>query len=137
MKISEIRADYYEASGKVSDLVRNLDFAGIGVVWIFTVGKDSGGIHFSYFLLFPLLLFVASLGCDLLQYVYKTTLLNLLNRHFWKKYHDNDKEVDFSDRWNWPTEVFFWLKTAFVVAAYGLLVMFILWQVIQGQIGDS
>ena len=137
MKISEINNDYLEASGKVSDLVRQFDFAGIGVIWIFTVGKDSGGIHFSKYLLLPLLCFVLSLALDLAQYIYKTIVLGFLNRHYFKKYQDNDKEVSFSGYFNWPTITFFTMKTAFAALGYLLLIIFISLKFIQGEIGGS
>ena len=70
MKIHEIRDAYYEASGTVSDISRQLAFAGIAVIWVLKVGDGSGGIPFSSELVIPLYCFVSALGLDLLQYVY-------------------------------------------------------------------
>jgi hypothetical protein len=137
MKIATIRDDYHEASAKVSDLVRQLDFAGIGVVWIFTVGKDDVGIGFSFFLLLPLGSFVLSLAFDLVQYVYKSVLLEVLNSHFWAKFHDDEKDVSFSARWNWPTRACFYIKTGLVVIGYVLLLLFIFWRLIQHYVSTN
>ena len=44
MKISKLREDYSKASAKVSELVRQLSFAGIAVIWILRTGEHAGGI---------------------------------------------------------------------------------------------
>jgi len=126
MKIKEIKAEYYEASGKVSDLVRQLDFAGIAVIWIFKIGKDeAAGIHFSKALLWPLALLVLSLACDLLQYVYKSAFFGIFNHRSWKKFHDEEKNVRYPDEANLPTNAFFWLKTILTGIAFGFLLTFL------------
>jgi hypothetical protein len=63
VKIAELRDTYYEATDKVSELVRQLSFAGIAVVWILRTGDHTGGVTYSSELLRPLVLFVASLSC--------------------------------------------------------------------------
>lgn len=35
MKLQDVRSTYYELSGKTSDLVRQLGFAGIALIWLF------------------------------------------------------------------------------------------------------
>jgi hypothetical protein len=124
IKISEIKKDYYEASSKLSDIVRQLDFAGIAIYWLIRVGKDTGGITYSSSLRWPLALFIASLTFDLFQYLYKSLMLGLSNTYFYRQYKNEEKEVYWSGKRNWPTNVFFWGKALFVVAAYLLLLMF-------------
>jgi hypothetical protein len=41
MKLQKARDTYYEYSGKLSDITRQLSFAGIAIVWIFRAG-DKG-----------------------------------------------------------------------------------------------
>lgn len=40
MKLEEIRKSYEDLSGRLSSVVRQVNFAGIAIVWIF-VGKES------------------------------------------------------------------------------------------------
>jgi hypothetical protein len=123
MKISQLKEDYSKASGKVSELVRQLSFAGIAVIWTLRIGE--GDIKYSSDLLLPLALFVASLAFDLLHYIYKTIVTGSLNWCAWRKYKDNEKDVPYSGKWNWPTNVFFWLKATLVIFAYYYLLSFI------------
>ena len=125
MKISELRDAYYDASGTVSDLVRKLALAGIGVIWIFRVGDKTGGITYFDAMLWPLGLFVGSLAADFLQYLYKTVVWGSLNHYYWLKHKDNDKEIRISEKWNWPAIVLFWSKSLLTIIAYGLLLRFI------------
>lgn len=78
MKVQDALDCYYESSGKVSELTRQLALAGIAVVWIFRVGTDHAP-KFPKELLYALLFFVLTLAVDLLQYLYKTLL--------WGRYH--------------------------------------------------
>ncbi len=125
MKVHEFRDAYYEASGVVSSISRQLSFAGIAVIWLLRVGTNSGGIPFSSELLVPLYCFVSALGMDLLQYVYKTAVWGVLNHYHWRKHSDNDAEVDVSPKVNWPTNVFFWGKVALLGYGYWELLAFI------------
>jgi hypothetical protein len=125
MKIREVRDYYEEATDKASELVRSLSFAGIAVVWVLRTSEYSAGINYSNELLRPLVFFVTSLSCDLLQYLYKSIVWGSLNWHYWDKYHDNEKDVRPSRKWNWPTLMFFWAKAGFVVVAYACLLTFI------------
>jgi hypothetical protein len=125
MKVSELRDTYYDATDKVSELVRHLSFAGIAVIWILKTGEHSGGLNYSHKLLWILILFVASLSCDVLQYVYKSIVWGSLNRHYWNIHHDNEADVRPSRKWNWVSIVLFWSKTVLVIVAYAFLMTFI------------
>jgi hypothetical protein len=126
VKISEIRDTYLKSSDGVSERVRQLAFAGIAVIWIFRVGEKSGGITYSREMLWPLGLFVASLACDLLHYLYKTLVAGYLNSHYYAKYGDNDKDVFVSPRWGLGAEFFFWMKTLLVIVGYGFLLRLVI-----------
>lgn len=71
MTLKEIREDYVRYSTNVSNICRNLCFAGIGVVWIFKVTNTT---TIPTQLYFPLLLFIVALGLDLLQYFVQTII---------------------------------------------------------------
>ncbi|SRR5260370_6371669 len=125
MKVGELRDAYEEATDKVSELVRQLSLAGIAVVWVLRTGEHSGGIKYSDELLRPLILFVASLSCDLLQYMYKSVVWDYLNQHYWNIHHDNEVDVRVSKRWNWVPKILFWSKALLVIVAYACLLNFI------------
>jgi uncharacterized membrane protein len=88
-------------------------------------GEHAGGIKYSEELFLPLALFVASLACDLSHYLYKTAVTGALNFYFWRKYKNDDEDVPYSGKWNWPTLGLFWLKAGLVVVAYAYLFNFI------------
>lgn len=71
MSIKEIREDFVRYSAKVSDLCRNLSFAGIGIIWIFKI-ENTTKIPQPLYL--PLFLFIIVLGLDLLQYISQTAI---------------------------------------------------------------
>lgn len=70
-KLSDYKATYEEASGKVSDLTRQMALAGIAIVWIFRQPDVQANIICKE-LIPPLLFFITSLTFDILQYIYKT-----------------------------------------------------------------
>ena len=76
MKIRKIREDFEANTKTVSDLVRQLAFAGIAVIWVIRTGDNAGGIRYSLEPLFSsLLLFVVALACDFAQYALKVLTL--------------------------------------------------------------
>ena len=125
MKISELRDGYYDAAQKVSERVRQLSLAGIGVIWILRVGEHAGRVAFSKVLLWPLGIFVAGLGLDFVQYIYKSIVWGSLNTYYWRKYGDNDKNVVISGKWNWATLFFFWSKAALTAIGFAILLTYI------------
>lgn len=87
MTLKDAREAYYDYSGKLSEITRQLSFAGIAVVWIFRTGdKTAAGIGWSHFLLWPLGSFVIALVADVLHYSYATVA--------WGSYH-SCKEKEF------------------------------------------
>jgi len=131
MKLSGVRQAYYDSSAKASDIIRNLNFAGIAVVWIIKKGKDNGDVSFSPFLYWPLIIFVISLLFDSLQYIYKSLVFSFYARHKEKEFFDlkrpNPDEEDIPlPRWfNWPSLFFFWGKISVNQIGYILLIIFI------------
>jgi hypothetical protein len=80
VKIATIKATFEESSGIVSELVRKLAFAGIGIIWILRISGERGeAVRFPSALITPLLALVTGLGFDLLQYVSKTAVSWALN----------------------------------------------------------
>jgi hypothetical protein len=123
MKLKDARDNYYVSSGKLSDVVRQLSFAGIAVIWIFRVGDKPGGIAYSTELLIPMACFVMSLGLDFLQYFYASTAWSRFHRY--KELSGVDNNEDFkAPAWlNVPTLIFFYSKAVLIFGGYIFLLM--------------
>ena len=130
MILSKARDAYYTATRSASDGARQLSFAGIGVIWVFTIGKESG-IQLPPALFNALWLFVLSLAFDLLHYYVKGVL--------WGRYaRENELETvdgklvvrkdeaeirDPDEKINWPTNFFYHSKIILVILGYVLLII--------------
>lgn len=124
MKLLTLRETYYEASGKVSDLVRQLSFAGIGLIWIFKY-DDGDEVGLPTALLIPGFFIVLALVLDLLQYIYRTIA--------WAVYHwlkerakfPEDEDFKAPARINYPTNTLFGLKILAIIIAYFFLLKYL------------
>ncbi len=131
MKLDEALEHYLDYSARVSEVTRNLSFAGIAVVWIFhsndvpvpkvpvaTVPEE---------LLLPLCLFAISLGFDLLQNVFGTALWYIVfkgNEHKATDAEDNP-DIAYPGCWVVLIHIAFWVKVSLVLVAYALLATFL------------
>lgn len=132
MKLKDIRDDYYSFSKKLSDITRQLSFAGIAVIWTLRLGEgDSSGIIYEKSLLIPLATFVLVLALDFLHYFWATLATRMVNNHLWKLYHDNEKKVDFPSWINRITEGFFFSKVILYAIGQGILIYY-LFRLIEG-----
>jgi hypothetical protein len=118
-KIEEAR-DYF--TGELSKAVRQLDLAGLGILWIIRVGgKDAAGIVFDKFLLWPMLGLALSLLCDFCHYAYGSFI--------WDQQAQLGSESTMhrkeSLRLGKVGRFFFWAKTVLCGAAFVLLTGYI------------
>lgn len=67
MKFTQIREEYYIHTAKASDVMRQLTYAGLGVIWIFKAGSALPIVPRS--MVPAALSFVLALVSDLLQYL--------------------------------------------------------------------
>ena len=126
MKLSDYRQEYYGYSSKLSEITRQLNFAGIAIIWIFRVGdKNGGGIPFAPSLLWVLYLFAVSLAFDLGHYIYATAAWGLFCRRKEKAGVKEDKVLKAPIKINWPTLGFFWGKVCLNVVGYLALIVYI------------
>lgn len=125
MKLSQYKKDYHEFSGKASDVTRQLAFAGVAVIWIFKIG-GAYKPQIPTPLLMPLALLVSTLAFDLLQYVVSAIIWGIFYRYNESKLKNlSEDPMLFASRYlNWPGILFFFLKIATVIIAYGLLIRF-------------
>lgn len=120
MNLKDAREFYYLNSGKTSDLVRQLGFAGIAVIWIFK-SEVQGVPKIPQTLLFPLSLIVVGLALDLLQYAVATSIWGIFHRSKEKSGISEDASFVAPRQFNWPALVFFVLKVISIAVAYVLL----------------
>ena len=125
MKLERMLGAYDDASGKVSDLTRQLCFAAIAVVWIFKK-ENNGSYQINPLLLWVAITSVAALSADFLQYIYCTLLFGIVHRHNEKQKKDKEHEFRFPPKFNWPTLAFFWLKVSLAISAYAILLTYLL-----------
>ena len=72
MKLSEIRKAYEDLTGKLSDINRQLCFAGFAIIWIFN--KTKGDIAVPEELYLPTFLLCCSIFSDILQYAISSVI---------------------------------------------------------------
>ncbi len=114
--LKEARADYYFFSGKLSDVVRQLSLAGIGIVWILRVGRDTNGVFkFEAPMANALSAFCLALLLDLLQYASAAAIWGFYCRYKEKRGGAQDGQLFPSPKMNWPALGCFWGKAFFCV----------------------
>jgi hypothetical protein len=123
MKLSKWLETYQWFSAKLSDVNRQLAFAGIALVWAFRLdAKPVPGIPKELFLAVSLL--VLGLALDLLHYAYSTAVWG-----FFHRYHEarstGDPDIEAPRCLNWPPLVIAWGKVAAVAAAYVCILFYI------------
>ena len=127
MKISDYKSIYENASGKLSDINRNIALAGIALIWIFT--KTDTQTIIPKELILPAIFLIISLTCDILQYVYKTIVWAIVFRCREKEIQKNklekDKDFKHSPTLNIVTWIFFGIKIGLVLLAYCLILKFL------------
>ncbi|MEN3370901.1 MAG: hypothetical protein V7609_3044 [Verrucomicrobiota bacterium] len=129
MKLSDARQAYYDYSARLSDISRQLNLAGIAVIWIFKT-TTVAGIPFSVFLLWPLAFHVLGLAFDVLQYAYASAAWGIFHRRREKSGIKEDEHFGAPSAINIPTNIFFWGKTVATVVAYTLALFYISTQLV-------
>lgn len=122
LKFAQDRYSYY--SGKLSDIVRQLGFAGIALVWLFR-SEVAGQWYVSAPLVLVATVLVAALALDFLQYVSGALAWGIFHRQKEKAKTKHDEEFE-APRWiNWPAICFFWAKVSAIAIAYALMFRFL------------
>ncbi len=118
-------------SGTASEISRSLALGGIALIWLFKKPNQEI-VAIDTKAMWPLFLFVFSLGLDLLQYVYGATGYDIFYSTRFKKW-DNlsqpDEEVKDIRSPNaiiWPLRILFYVKIGVMFTAYVLLFGFLL-----------
>lgn len=117
MKLSEIRTAYEDLSGKLSDINRQLCFAGFAVIWIFNKSKENIAVPEDLYL--PALLLCGSIFFDILQYTFSS--LSWYGYYLYKKnknINDDDNIVAEPEKLNVLPWIFFICKIVLLIWAY-------------------
>lgn len=128
MKLSDYKQDYYEFTGKLSDINRQIAFAGIALIWIFKK-SDSGNFIICHELLLPAILLAGALGFDMLQYIYQSFTWAIFYRYHEKRANNEDIDIKASTKLNYLSWIFFSIKVLLVLIAYILIIKFLLKEV--------
>ena len=123
LTLEDLQSAYYEASDTASSIIRQLAFAGLAFVWVFSGGSGTtaqASLHIPTDLLRVGLLLAVALTVDLLQYLWKTLIFGSyasLVEGGTAKFTDGK-----IPRWfNFPSLGFFWGKALLMGVAYVLL----------------
>ncbi len=124
-KLSEYRDDYYFFTGKLSEITRQIAFAGIALIWIFKKSEKSEFLIDDELIL-PAILIVSSLAFDLFQYIYQSVTWSIFYTYHNRKNKSEDKKIKAPEYLNYPSWVFFFLKVVLVLIAYWKIFTFLL-----------
>jgi hypothetical protein len=123
--------DFHDDTGKISELVRGLAFAGIGIIWIFQ-NTDLKHEIIPKELVAPLKLIVIGLLLDLVQYMWRAVNIYIIyqikaNQYDKGKLTGNDiSDVKLPNYISIGTWLFFSAKIIFIAVAYYKIYQFLL-----------
>jgi hypothetical protein len=118
---------YDKRSTRVSEVARNLNFAGIALIWLFRSGeKASGGIPYTDWLLWPLGVFILAASFDLLQYLYASAVWGRLHRLKEIELGADSEARFLAPGWiNRTATILFWAKSILTMTGCVLLICYI------------
>lgn len=123
--------DFYDDTGKISELIRNAAFAGIGIIWIFK-NSDPSKKMLPLELVTPLTFLVIALFFDIVQYIWRALNIYFYYKKYESKYDKNQIQnedlidVKFPNYIEYGTWIFFTLKIFFVLFAYLKIYFFLI-----------
>ena len=125
MNLSEIRKAYEELSGKLSDINRQLCFAGFAIIWIFN--QSDKGVSIPKDLYEPAALFSLSLLMDILLYAIPSIIWYI---YYWcKRKKGTDESIqevyepEYLNIFGW---IFWFTKIVFLIWGYSSLAFYLL-----------
>lgn len=122
MKLKEFRKDAHEFTAKLSDINRNLAFAGIAIIWIFRTQTESS-ISIPKAMLLPLLFIVLALAFDILQYLYSSIIWTNFHKKKETEGVNGEDEIKAPKWYSRISYVLFYTKVTFNLL--GFIIMFL------------
>ena len=117
MELKEYKNKSHEYTAKASEIARQLNFAGIGIIWIIRTSNDNLELSNSVILV-PLILISISLIFDFFQYFFGGVIWINFYRQKEKEGISRDSDV-LSESWrNRVLYFFYYLKFIFMLIAY-------------------
>jgi H+/Cl- antiporter ClcA len=124
MKLEGYREAFYDFSGKLSDITRQLSFAGIAVIWLFK--KDISGIPtLPRDLNLPLILLVLTLSFYL-RYLVASLIWRHVYRSKEKQGIGEEEETEHSTWVESPIYLIFLIKVILVILSYVSLLRYLI-----------
>lgn len=118
-KLSDIEKAKNDATGKASDVGRQLAFAGIATVWL--LRNEQSVRPFEDTLLMALVFLSLALLIDFMQYVYCSWIWrDFYNRHY-DEHNRDDALVDIPNALSASTYYFFWVKIGALLLGHAFL----------------
>jgi hypothetical protein len=124
MDLADVQNTYEVASAKASDIARQLAFAGVAIVWLFsgTTSTDDQ-LRVTGRLLAAGFFLVIALALDLLHAVYRAAAWGIYGRVLERR--GRIRDVDAPAWINWPSIGLFSGKLAALVIAYVLIGLYL------------
>jgi hypothetical protein len=123
VKLPEYRETFYTFSGKLSDIGRQLAFAGIALIWLFK--KDTiAGTTIPKELFLPGAIIILGLAIDLIQYVVASIIWRFYYRYLERQHVSEEAEQDHSAWLEIPIWTLFCMKTICIMVAYCFLLKY-------------
>lgn len=124
MKLKDFRKDAHSFTEKLSNINRNLAFAGIAIIWVFKI-QEKQNIIIPRDLLIPLYFIIISLVLDLSQYLIGSIAWTIFHRYKEKKGIEDETDLK-APRWISNILYFiFFLKVVFNIFAFIFLFIYI------------
>jgi hypothetical protein len=123
MKLEDCRKAYYDYSGKTSDILRYIGYAGLAIVWVFRTTTENR-TTIPHDLVWGGIFILCGLVFDILQYLIASVIWGYYHRY---KENRISEDIEFkAPRYiNWPANTFFALKAIAIIAAYWVLIKFL------------
>jgi len=120
-RLSDIDQTKNDATGRASDVGRQLAFAGIATIWL--LRDEAGTRPFGNVLLIALTLLALALLADFLQYVYCSFVWRRFYNEQFDKHKNDDALVDIPDSLSERTYIFFKTKIGLLFVGYVFLLI--------------
>jgi hypothetical protein len=133
-KLEGWKKEFYEDTAKVSDIVRNLGFVGIAVIWIFNQAKVGDAVKFNLpsDLILPLGLLITGLLLDVFQLLWRSGTIYRYYRKMEKKFDKGNMTEDAINNATLPRYIangswtFFYSKLITILLAYAFILKFLM-----------
>lgn len=125
MKLSEYKETYEMFTGKLSDINRQIAFAGLAIIWVF---KQTNGMQISICndLVLPSIFLAVALGCDMIHYIYQSFAWAIFYGNKEREGISEDEDID-APRWiNIASWLLFCSKILSVIIAYVLIIKYLI-----------